>query len=96
MLIDKKITRKIANLARIELTDKEIDEYSKDLTNILSWINQLKKVDVTNIEPITSVNENELFEREDREYQDNIEKKDILLNAPEKNGDYFTVPKVIE
>ena len=86
MLIDKKITRKIANLARIELTDKEIDEYSKDLTNILSWINQLKKVDVTNIEPITSVNENELFEREDREYQDNIEKKDILLNAPEKNG----------
>ena len=96
MLIDKKITRKIANLARIELTDKEIDEYSKDLTNILSWINQLKKVDVTNIEPITSVNENELFEREDREYQDNIEKKDILLNAPEKNGDYFTVPIVIE
>ena len=46
MLIDKKITRKIANLARIELTDKEIDEYSKDLTNILSWINQLKKVEV--------------------------------------------------
>ena len=45
MLIDKKITKKIAFLARIELNDKEEEEFSKDLSNILQWMEDLKKVD---------------------------------------------------
>ena len=96
MLIDTKITRRIANLAKLELTEQEIEEYSKDLSHILSWMEELKKVDVIGIEPVTSVNENKLFEREDIEFQEKIERKQILLNAPDKNKDYFTVPKVIE
>ena len=96
MLIDSKITKRIANLAKLELTDQEIKEYSKDLSNILSWMDTLKKVDVTGIEPVTSVNDNKLFEREDSEFKDLSEKKQILLNAPDKNEDYFIVPKVIE
>ena len=96
MLIDTKITKRIANLAKLELTDQEIEEYSKDLSHILSWMNELKKVDVSGIDPITSVNKNELYEREDLEFQEKIDKKQILLNAPDKNKDYFTVPKVIE
>ena len=96
MLIDIKITKRIAFLAKLELTDQEVEEYSKDLSHILSWMDELKKVDVTGIKPVTSVNENKLFEREDLEFQDKIEKKQILLNAPDKNEDYFTVPKVIE
>ena len=96
MLIDSKITKRIANLAKLELTDQEIEEYSKDLSNILSWMDTLKKVDVTGIEPVTSVNDNKLFEREDAEFKDLSEKKQILLNAPDKNEDYFKVPKVIE
>ena len=96
MLIDIKITKRIANLAKIELNEKEIEEYSKDLSNILSWMDELKKVDVKGIEPVTSVNDNKLFEREDLEFEDKIEKEEILLNAPDKNEDYFTVPKVIE
>ena len=44
MLIDSKITKRIANLAKLELTDQEIEEYSKDLSNILSWMDTLKKV----------------------------------------------------
>ena len=96
MLIDIKITKRIAHLAKIELNEKEIEEYSKDLSNILSWMNELKKVDVKGIEPVTSVNNNKLFEREDLEFEDKIEKKGILLNAPDKNEDYFIVPKVIE
>ena len=96
MLIDKKITRKIANLAKIELSAEELLEYSNDLSKILSWIDQLKKVDVQNIDPVTSVTDNKLFEREDNKYKSNIEKEDILLNAPDKSNDYFTVPKVIE
>ena len=96
MLIDIKITKRIAVLAKLELTDQEIEEYSKDLSNILSWMDELKKVDVSGIEPVTSVNDNKLFEREDLEFEDKVEKEEILLNAPDKNEDYFIVPKVIE
>ena len=96
MLIDIKITKRIAHLAKIELNEKEIEEYSKDLSNILSWMDELKKVDVKGIEPVTSVNDNKLFEREDLEFEDKVEKEEILSNAPDKNEDYFIVPKVIE
>ena len=96
MLIDIKITKRIAVLAKLELTDQEIEEYSKDLSNILSWMEELKKVDVNGVDPVTSVNKDKLFEREDLEFQDKVEKEQILLNAPAKNENYFTVPKVIE
>ena len=96
MLIDEKITLKIASLAKLELTDQEIKEYSKDLTNILKWMEELKEVDVSNVEPVTSVTKNELYEREDIAYKNTVEQEKILLNAPEKVGKYFTVPKVIE
>ena len=96
MLIDEKITLKIANLAKLELTEQEIKEYSKDLTNILKWMEELKEVDVSNVQPVTSVTKNELYEREDNAYKNMVEQEKILLNAPEKVGEYFTVPKVIE
>ena len=96
MLIDEKITLKIASLAKLELTEQEIKEYSKDLTNILKWMEELKEVDVSNVQPVTSVTKNELYEREDIAYKNTIEQEKILLNAPEKVGGYFTVPKVIE
>ena len=96
MLIDEKITLKIASLAKLELTEQEIKEYSKDLTNILKWMEELKEVDVSNVQPVTSVTKNELFEREDVAYKKTLEQEKILSNAPEKVGEYFTVPKVIE
>ena len=96
MLIDEKITLKIANLAKLELTEQEIKEYSKDLTNILKWMEELKEVDVSNVQPVTSVTKNDLYEREDIAYKNTVEQEKILLNAPEKVGEYFTVPKVIE
>tara|TARA_Y100001954_G_C15494034_1_gene446525 strand:- start:38 stop:328 length:291 start_codon:yes stop_codon:yes gene_type:complete len=96
MLIDEKITIKIASLAKLELTEQEIKEYSKDLTNILKWMEKLKEVDVSNVEPITSVTKNQLYEREDLTSNNTVEQEKILLNAPEKVEEYFTVPKVIE
>ena len=96
MFIDEKITLKIASLAKLELTEQEIKEYSKDLTNILKWMEELKEVDVSNVQPVTSVTKNELYERKDIAYKNTVEQEKILLNAPEKVGKYFTVPKVIE
>ena len=96
MLIDEKITRKIATLAKIDLSEQEIKEYSKDLNNILKWMEELKEVDVSNIKPVTSVTDNKLYERDDIVYENTVEQKKVLLNAPDKVGVYFTVPKVIE
>ena len=96
MLIDEKITRKIADLAKIDLTEQEIKEYSKDLNNILKWMEELKEVDVSNIQPVTSVTDNKLYEREDISSNNNVVQEKIFLNAPDKVGEYFTVPKVLD
>ena len=96
MLIDKKVTKKIAFLARIGLTEKEEEEFAKDLSNILNWMDDLKKIDVKNVEPLRNVNDIELLERDDTEFSKRIEQEKLLSNAPKKNGNFFTVPKVIE
>ena len=96
MLIDKKVTKKIAFLARIGLSEKEEEEFSKDLSNILKWMEDLKKIDVKDVEPLRNVNDIELLERKDIKFSKNIEQEKLLHNAPKKNGNFFTVPKVIE
>ena len=96
MLIDKKVTKKISFLARIGLSEKEEEEFSKDLSNILKWMEDLQKIDVKGVEPLRNVNDIELLERKDIEFSKNIEQEKILENAHKKNGNFFTVPKVIE
>ena len=77
MLIDEKITLKIASLAKLELTEQEIKEYSKYLNNILKWMEELKEVDVSNVQPVTSVTKNNLYEREDTAYKNTVEQEKI-------------------
>ena len=96
MLIDKKVTKKIAFLARIGLTEKEEEDFSKDLSNILKWMEDLKKIDVKNVDPLRSVNDIELLEREDIDFSKNSDQRKLLANAPKKKGNFFAVPKVIE
>ena len=96
MFIDKKVTKKIAFLARIGLSEKEEEEFSKDLSNILKWMEDLKKIDVKDVEPLRNVNDIELLEREDIDFSKNSDQSKLLANAPKKNGNFFTVPKVIE
>ena len=96
MLIDKKVTKKIAFLARIGLTEKEAEDFSKDLSKILKWMEDLKKIDVKNVDPLRNINDIELLEREDIDFSKNSDQRKLLANAPKKNGNFFTVPKVIE
>ena len=96
MFIEKKVTKKIAFLARIGLTEKEEEQFSKDLSNILKWMEELKKIDVKGIEPLRNVNEMQLIERDDAKVLKSKSQDELLSNAPEKNGKFFTVPKVIE
>lgn len=96
MLIDEIITKKIAFLSRIKLSEEETKKYAKDLSKIFEWMEELRKVDVSQTEPVTSVNEIVLHEREDRPFEKNIENGEVLRNAPSKDDNFFTVPKVIE
>ena len=95
MAIDKSTTKRIANLARIDMTPEEIDKFSGDLSNIISFMDQLKSAKIDGIAPMTSVTPMELRLRADEVYDGNNSEK-ILENAPKKHEGFFSVPKVIE
>ena len=95
MSIDKDTVKHISKLARISLDEKKVDNLSKDLTSIMKFIENLNKLNTDNIEPHTSIINASLKSRKD-EVQDGKIREQILKNSPEKNDEFFVVPKVIE
>ncbi|MBM5787579.1 MAG: Asp-tRNA(Asn)/Glu-tRNA(Gln) amidotransferase subunit GatC [Candidatus Fonsibacter sp.] len=95
MSINKDTIKKISKLARISVTNEETDRLEKDLNSILKFVEQLKKLNTDKITPIASVSDQLLTMSEDEVKKIN-EKKEILQNAPDKNTNYYIVPKVIE
>lgn len=96
--MDKSKVRSISNLARIKVSDEEVEELARELSEILTWIDELSRVDTESIRPMTSVIKLEMPAREDTAIESEGAEK-ILRNAPEQAADqkrYFTVPKVIE
>ena len=95
MSVDTATVRHIAELARIAVSDAEVDALVPELNNILGWIEQLQEVDVTGIEPMTAVIPNTLRLREDVVTDGGIRER-VLANAPVAEHGFFAVPKVIE
>jgi aspartyl-tRNA(Asn)/glutamyl-tRNA(Gln) amidotransferase subunit C len=95
MSVDSATVRKIASLARIAVTDGEVDAMVPELNNILGWIEQLGEVDVTGVEPMTAVIPNVLRLRDDVVTDGGIRER-VLANAPAAEHGFFGVPKVIE
>ena len=95
MSIDKDTVKHISKLARISLEEKKIDSLSKDLTSIMKFIENLNKLNTDKIEPLSSIINASLKSRED-EIKDGKIRDQILKNSPEKNEEFFVVPKVIE
>jgi aspartyl-tRNA(Asn)/glutamyl-tRNA(Gln) amidotransferase subunit C len=95
MSVDSATVRKIASLARIAVTDGEVEAMVPELNNILGWIEQLGEVDVSGVEPMTAVIPNVLRLREDVVTDGGIREK-VLANAPAAEHGFFGVPKVIE
>jgi aspartyl-tRNA(Asn)/glutamyl-tRNA(Gln) amidotransferase subunit C len=95
MSINKDTIKKISKLARISVTNEETDRLEKDLNSILKFVEQLKELNTDKIAPITSVSDQPLTMNKDEIKKIN-EKEEILKNAPEKNSNYYIVPKVIE
>lgn len=94
-MISKDDLKYVAHLARLHLSDKEIEHFTVQLEGILKYINKLKQVDVANIEPTSHVFPQKNVYRQD-ELKPSLPIKEALKNAPSKEGDFFKVPKVIE
>jgi len=95
MSVDAKTVRKIAHLARIAVSDDEIEHLQGEMNAILAFVEQLAEVDVTGVEPMTSVTPMVMKKRADV-VTDGGDPEAILRNAPAREGDYFVVPKVVE
>ena len=95
MALDQAAVARIANLARIKVTDDELQAWAKDLSAIISFVEQLDQVDVTGVEPMTGVGDFSLPLRKD-EADDGGYADRVTGNAPEGADRFYTVPKVVE
>ncbi len=95
MSVDQAAVRRIARLARIAVTDAEVPHLQNEINAILAFVEELSAVDVSGVEPMTSVIPMKLPMREDVVTDGEIEPL-ILANAPVAEDGFFVVPKVIE
>ena len=95
MSVSSDKVRHIAKLARIAMSDAEIERLVPELNNILGWVEQLAEVNTDGVEPLTAVIDQKLRLRDDVVNDGDIRDK-VLANAPEAQHGFFAVPKVIE
>ena len=95
MSVTNEQVRHIAKLARIGMTDAEINALVPELNNILGWVEQLGEVNTDGVEPLTAVIDLKLRLRDDVVNDGNI-RDAVLANAPAAQHGFFAVPKVIE
>ncbi|MHB2265116.1 Asp-tRNA(Asn)/Glu-tRNA(Gln) amidotransferase subunit GatC [Aliihoeflea sp. PC F10.4] len=95
MSVDIATVRRVARLSRIAVTDDEAERMTSELNAILGFVEQLGEVDVSGVEPMTSVTPMEMKKRVDA-VTDGSKAADIVANAPASDENFFLVPKVIE
>ena len=95
MEFDKKSLLKLGKLARISINEDNLNNLSKDLNSILEFVDQLKEIETDQVDP-TSNSLNQKLEVRDDKVDNKNSTEDVLENAPEKEMDFFVVPKVIE
>ncbi|MDC0557721.1 Asp-tRNA(Asn)/Glu-tRNA(Gln) amidotransferase subunit GatC [Pelagibacterales bacterium] len=95
MEFDKNSTSKLAKLARLSLNDEQLDSLEKDLTSIVSFIDQLKEINTEKIDPTSNSLNQDLILRDDIA-ENKLSNEDLLRNVPDSELGFFVVPKVIE
>lgn len=95
MKITRELLDKIAHLARLEFHEKDAEKMMADMSAIVDWVEKLREVDTEGVEPLTTMS-HEVNVLRDDEVKAPLLHERALLNAPEKDADYFRVPKVIE
>lgn len=87
--------KKLARLCRLRLTDEEVEKYQKELSIILAYVEMLKDVDVTGLEPTSQVTGLTNVVRDDIELNYGVSASDLLKNAPNKKDNKFKVKRMI-
>lgn len=95
MSVDQATVRRVAHLARIAVTEEEVVHLQGELNAILAFVDELGEVDVTGVEPMTSVMPMKLPLRTDV-VNDGFYPERVLANAPATEDGFFAVPKVVE
>lgn len=95
MELNRETTQKLAELAKLEFNDQELDAIQKDLQQMIGFIEKLNELDTSNVEPLTHIGSEDNLLRED-EVKGSVDNSTALKNAPAAEGDFFTVPKVIK
>lgn len=95
MRIGEETVRYVAHLSRIDLSEEEVKEFSFQLARILDYIEQLKELDISGVEPTSHAIEIEAPLRDD-ELKESLPQEDSLLNAPERKGPFFKVPAIMQ
>ena len=94
MAVTKKDVEKIAELARLKFTDEDLENFTPQMNEILSYMDKLNELDTENVKPLSHPVEQTNVFREDG-LKPSISTEDALKNAPDKNEHHFKVPKVI-
>jgi aspartyl-tRNA(Asn)/glutamyl-tRNA(Gln) amidotransferase subunit C len=95
MSLDPATVRRIAKLARIHIEEADVPRIQGELNGILGWIEQLNEVDVAGIEPLTGAATMALRMRDDVVTEPDL-REAVLSNAPDREGPFYAVPKVVE
>jgi aspartyl-tRNA(Asn)/glutamyl-tRNA(Gln) amidotransferase subunit C len=95
MPVDKDAVKRVAHLARIAVSDAEAEALQSDLNAILGFVEQLNEVDITGVEPMTSVVDMSMKMRVDM-VTEGEQAEQIVINAPARDARFFVVPKVVE
>jgi aspartyl-tRNA(Asn)/glutamyl-tRNA(Gln) amidotransferase subunit C len=95
MSVDIATVKRVARLARIAVSEEDASRMAGELNTILGFVEQLNEVDVTGVEPMTSVIPMEMKKRQDG-ITDGNKAVDIVANAPATDENFFLVPKVVE
>ena len=96
MSVDETTVSRIAQLARIKVSEQDLDVLADALSKIVGWVEQLDEVNTEGVPPMSSTVENIVLRQRDDVVTDGDCKSDILENASQPDRGYFVVPKVIE
>jgi len=95
MTISREEVEKLAELAKLDLDDGEIDRFREDLGHILEYVDTLDEVETADVEPTTHAVLSEMLGRRD-ELEEGLSREEVLRDAPDDERDQFRVPKVVD
>jgi aspartyl-tRNA(Asn)/glutamyl-tRNA(Gln) amidotransferase subunit C len=93
--IDQEQVRKVAKLSRLDLTEQEVQEFTGQLGAILEYVEKMNELDTSNVEPLAHCLPISNVFRQDC-VKDSLGTEKVLANAPERDGAFFKVPKILD